>query len=443
MRRKNYFIYLAAVAMLLTGSRLASAQIGPLRGHVVMTQADGTKTPVEGAIVDVFRIDISGKYETKTDKKGIFRFAGLPLGGTYVIAASAANASPDAIPNVKVGQDIDFELQLRPGGDGKRLTQAEVKAMGSGGGGGAGSGGAAAGRPARTETKEERAKREEMERKNAEVTAQNTQNQNVNAILGRTFKAGQEALGAKRWDEAVTNFKEGLAADPEQDALWVGLAEALRLRGAERYNNAVKIKGDDAARDAGIKSAQQDWREAAEASAKAIDLVKKKAVPTDPTAAAQYKQNRLAAFDVRAKTMQLFVSKVEQSQADAGLLAFNDYIEAETDPAKKLKGQNDLAKMLLDAGATDKALAEYRKILDANPDNVDALMGAGLALYNLAYASNDKAKFQEAANYLQRFVDNAPDTNPLKADAKAVLEEVKNQQNIKPERTPARRRRGN
>jgi tetratricopeptide (TPR) repeat protein len=440
MRRQKYLISFVAVALLLTFSVTASAQSGPLRGHVVMMQADGTKTPVEGAVIDVFRTDIGGHYETKTDKKGIFRFAGLPLQGTYIIAASAPNARPDALPGVRVGQDTDFELQLAPG-DGKRFTADEVKQLGSrrGGSGGGGGGGAA---PARTESKEERAKREALERQNAEIAAQNSKNTDINAILNRTFKAGQEALGARRWDDAVTNFKEGLAADPEQDAMLVGLAEALRLRGADRYNAAVKIKGDDAARDAGIKSAQQDWREAAEAASKAVEIAKKKPAATDPTEAAQQKQNKLAAFDVRAKTMLLFVSKVDPTQADAGAVAFNEYIELESDPAKKAKAQNDLAKMLLDAGAADKALVEYRKILDANPDNVDALLGAGLALYNLAYASSDKAKFQEAANFLQRFVDRAPDTNPLKADAKAVLEEVKNQQNIKPDRTaPVRRRR--
>jgi tetratricopeptide (TPR) repeat protein len=439
MRHKNYFITLISAAMLLACSVSASAQVAQLRGHVIMTNADGTKTPVDGAVIDVFRTDIAGKYETKTDKKGIFRFAGLPLAGTYTIAASAPNARPDMQPNVKVGLDNDYELVLAPG-DGKRLTLDEVKQISARGSAGGGGGGGSA--PARTESKEERAAREEMERKNAEIAAQNSKNVNVNAVLNRTFKAGQEALGAKRWDDAITNFKEGLAADPEQDALWVGLAEAYRLRGAERYNAAVKIKDNDTARDAGLKSAQQDWREAANAATKAVEIVKKKPAPTDPMASNQAKQNRLAAFDVRAKAMLLFVSKVDTTQADAGLAAFNDYIEAEPDAAKKAKARNDLAKMLLDAGAADKALAEYQKILTADPDNIDALIGAGLALYNLAYASNDKAKFQEAANYLQRFVDKAPDTNPLKADAKAVLEEVKNQQNIKPEKTaPATRRR--
>ncbi|HYY57015.1 MAG TPA: hypothetical protein VE842_06745 [Pyrinomonadaceae bacterium] len=432
MRLKNYFISLAATAMLFTTGIMASAQNAPLRGHVVMAQADGTKTPVEGAIIDVFRIDISGKYETKTDKKGHFVFAGLPISGTFAIAASAPNARPDLLPNIRAGQEIDYELVLGPG-DGKRLTQAEVKTMlsGSGGGSSGTSGGSAS----------DRAKREEMERQNAELAAQNQKNVDINAVVGRTFKAGNEALAAKRWDDALTQFREGLVADPEQVALLIGVAEALRLRGADRYNAAVK-NTDDAAKSAGIKAAQQDWREAADASGKAVELIKKKTASTDPAVQAQETQNKLAVLNVRTKTMMLFVTKVDPSQADAGLVAFQEYLAAETDPAKKTRAQLDLAKMLLDAGATDKALVEYQKVLEANPDDVDALMGAGLALYNLAFAANDKAKFQEAANYLQRFVDKAPDTNPLKADAKAVLEEVKNQQNIKPERTaPARRRR--
>lgn len=437
MRHKNYYISLLAVLMILASGRIASAQVAPLRGHVIMTQADGTKTPVEGAVIDVFRTDIAGKYETKTNKKGQFIFAGLPIGGTYAVAASAPNARPTFLQGLKSGQDVDFELVLTPG-DGRRLTQEELKAT-------LGGGGTAA--PAGRESSSDRAKREEAERRNAEITAENQKATDVNAVLNRTFKAGQEALTTRRWEDAITSFKEGLAADPEQDALLVGLAEAYRLRGADRYNAAVKLKSDDPARDAGIKSAQQDWRDAAQAAGRAVEIIKKKSATTtgaspDATAQGQQNRNKLAALDVRAKTMLLFVTKVDTTQTDAGLAAFQEYIAAEPDAAKKTKAHNDLAKMLLDAGAADKALIEYQKILETNPDDVDALIGAGLALYNLAYASNDKAKFQEAANYLQRFVDKAPDTNPLKADAKAVLEEVKNQQNIKPERTaPARRRR--
>ncbi|HEY8205105.1 MAG TPA: hypothetical protein VIF81_10295, partial [Pyrinomonadaceae bacterium] len=67
----------------------------------------------------------------------------------------------------------------------------------------------------------------------------------------------------------------------------------------------------------------------------------------------------------------------------------------------------------------------------------------GQALFNIgALNNNDKAKYQEAANYLQRFVDKAPDTNPLKAEAKELIEALKAQANVTPEKTtPTRRRR--
>ena len=76
-------------------------------------------------------------------------------------------------------------------------------------------------------------------------------------------------------------------------------------------------------------------------------------------------------------------------------------------------------------------------------DDTDALVKSGMLLFNIGAMSNDKAKYQEAANFLQQFVDKAPDTDKLKADAKAILEELKNQQNVKAEKTtttPARRR---
>ncbi len=119
-------------------------------------------------------------------------------------------------------------------------------------------------------------------------------------------------------------------------------------------------------------------------------------------------------------------------------MAFQDYIGAETDPAKKSRAQLDLAQMLLEAGSSDKAFAEYQKILAANPDDPDANLGAGLALYGTA----DKSKYQEAANYLQHFVDKAPDTNKFKNDAKEILANLKNTENVVPEKTtPPRRKR--
>jgi tetratricopeptide (TPR) repeat protein len=138
-----------------------------------------------------------------------------------------------------------------------------------------------------------------------------------------------------------------------------------------------------------------------------------------------------------AEAMRLYVSKGDPTQSEAGLAAFKEYLAVETDPAKKAKAQLDMAQMLLDAGAADKALAEFKTILTATPDSPEANLGAGLAVY----ATGDKTKFQEAANFLQKFVEVAPDNNPMKDDAKAILAELKNSENVTPEKTKSSPRR--
>ena len=185
-----------------------------------------------------------------------------------------------------------------------------------------------------------------------------------------------------------------------------------------------------------MEAGKQDFRAANESAAKAVELLKKEPVAADPAAKAKQDANKYVAFQTHAETMRLFVTKVDPSQADAGLVAFQDYIGVETDPARKARAQLDAAQMLLDAGEGEKSLAEFRKILATNPDDPDANVGAGLALFSIG----DKAKYQDAANYLQHFVDVAPETHKFKADAKAILAELKNTEKVEPVRnTPTRR----
>jgi tetratricopeptide (TPR) repeat protein len=98
--------------------------------------------------------------------------------------------------------------------------------------------------------------------------------------------------------------------------------------------------------------------------------------------------------------------------------------------------------MLFDANAFDQALLRYQKILEANPDDLTALLRSGQILFNIGAINNgDKAKYQEAANFLAKYVEKAPDGDPFKADAKAILETLKDQANVKAEKipTPVRR----
>src|SRR5687767_9043163 len=112
----KYFFGALAIAILVVSAAVTSvAQVGELRGTVMMQQADGQKVPLADAQIDVFRTDIKGEYKTKTNKKGEFVFAGIPFVGQYVVAASHPTASPNFIPGVKAGRGIPVELEVTPG----------------------------------------------------------------------------------------------------------------------------------------------------------------------------------------------------------------------------------------------------------------------------------------------------------------------------------------
>src|SRR5258708_271643 len=330
MRRSYIFTSIPATVFLLLSAAAAAAQVAPLRGHVVLKQADGTSVKPADAVIDVYRTDISGVFHTKTDKKGEFVFAGLPFVGRYVIAASMPNAAPGFQTGVRVGQDIDYEIVLSPG-DGRRLTLDDINKAGTATP--ASGGGARA-----VESAADKAKREEIE-------ASNKKADNSNKIAAETFKAGNDALTAKNYEEAVKQYDIGLAADPEQAALLTNKAAALKALGVAKYNAAIQSK-DDAARSAGIEAAKADFKNAAESSDKAYELIKKETVAADPNAQKAHESNKYAALNVRAEPNLRYVTKGDPTKMDGGRAAFDNYLAAEPDPVKKSKAQLDMTHQL-------------------------------------------------------------------------------------------------
>jgi hypothetical protein len=432
MSFKPFVRALAAALVLAATAAVASAQVTQVTGKVTLKQADGTEAPVVGAAVDIYRTDIKQEFHIKTDKKGQFLHAGLHFVGTYTIIVSAPGAQPTFATGLKFTNVQTRDFVLNPG-DGSKLTLDQVKALGAGAPAGGGGGGSA---PA--ESKEARAAREELERKNAEIAKKNEEITKSNEAVANAFKAGNEALNANRLDEAITQYQAGLAARADEPALLTNLSEALRRRGVNRYNDALKST-DDAAKSAGLNAAKKDWSDAADNAKKALDIING-AGSTDPQQAQVYAQNKLAALSTRALAMRLVATKVDQTQGQAAWDAYQAYITAEPDAAKKAKMKGEALQTVFDAGAVDLAVTQARAALAEDPDNIDANRILGLALF----ASGDKAKFQEAANYLQHYVDKAPDTDPLKASAKESLDYLKTAENVKPEKTsparPARRR---
>src|SRR5207244_13501812 len=129
----------------------------------------------------------------------------------HTVAGAHRVAFRSGVRGVMAGRDIDYESELSPG-DGRRLTLDEIKSA-SANRGAVNSGGA---KPASAEDK---AKLEELKKKNAEIVARNEKALKSNEIVARTFQAGNEAFTAKNYDEAIKQYEEGVAADPEQHAL--------------------------------------------------------------------------------------------------------------------------------------------------------------------------------------------------------------------------------
>ena len=432
--RRHVLNALVVTAVLLFSATFVSAQMDQMRGSVKLVGADGKSTPVPGAQIDVFRTDMKADYHVKTNSKGEWVFAGLPFVGTYTVAVSAPGANPWTRSGVKARADQPLEIILSPG-DGKRLTEAEALAAGKSGAAPANSGSSG-------ESAADKAKAEEMAKKNAEITETNKKIENANQVVGNAFKNGNTALLAKNYDEAIKQYDIGLAADPEHPgagSLLTNKSTALRTRAVEKYNAAITSK-DEAAKAAGIESAKADFTAAAEAANKAVEMIKKQPAATDPADQKQRETNKYFALAARAEAMRLFAMKVDPSKGAEAATAFEEYEAVEPDVAKKTKAEKDYAELLFQTAADQagyqKSIAQYQKILEKTPDDPDALLRIGQALFNVGALNNNdstKATYQEASNYLQRYVDKGPD-GQMKTEAKELIATMKQQANVTPEK---------
>lgn len=407
MFKKIFFLCLITTLVFITTTTLATAQTVQFRGRVTMKQTDGSTIPVVGAQVDVFRTDLPGKFETKTDKKGNFVFAGLPYVGQFVVSISAPGASPQARGPMRL-QETDYTFELLPG-DGKRLTKEEATQAAS-------SGVQPTSGGQQKESAEDKKAREEYEKKLSE----NKKIEDTNNIVKKALEDGNAAFNKKDYVTAITAYGSGIDADPTHPGapvLLTNKALALVNRGVDHYNNFVRNKVAESK-----DLAYADFRQAAADSSKAVEMLKTATPPTDPSGAANYKQNVLLALSARAESMYFFVTKLDQSKGEDGYTAFQEYLAAEIDPVKKSKAQVRMCNMLLEAGVSDKALTEFKKLIEEDPNNYAAYRGAGIALFQTQLKEN----YQEAANYLQLYVDKSPDSTD-KDEVKGILDYLKSE----------------
>lgn len=408
--RSKILLNLFAVALVCALSAIAaSAQVITVRGKVTLKQADGTVVPVKDAVVKFYRTDITAEYSAKTDKNGEYVNVGIPFVGVFTIAVSAPGASPTFVNNVKISQRPENDFQLDPG-DGSALTLAQIKAMGAGG--------PAANTAATANTAEAKKKAAEAAAEAARINSENQKARELNEKLPVILKAGTDAYEAKNYDEAIKQFDLGIQADPTQGVFYRDKAIALRARGVDRFNAAVKLK-DAAAKQSGKDAARDDFKASTENAEKAVAAFKqtKNANNAGGPQASRALEEVGYLFD-RAESYRIALQTSTQVDTNAAAAAIEEYINAETDPAKKDKMAASLGDALFSAGRVDEAIAKYREILEKNPNNLDAMYGLGLALAaKITDASKDGALIVEARDTLQQFVSKAPDTHPRKQEA--------------------------
>lgn len=433
MFRKSIISFFVASLVVLVGTVSGIAQNAPVSGIVEMTMADGKRVPVEGALVEVYRSDIKGSAPpAKTNKKGEFSFAGLQLGSTFILSVSAPGARPTYLPNVKAGQER-LLITMEPG-DGTRIEETEVRAT------------AEAAKTATPQSAEDAKKAQaEYEAKRKEIEEKNKKAETTNAIVTAALKAGNDAFAAKNYDLAIAKYDEGIAADP----VYVGSAPifynnrgvVLRTRGVDSYNSGIKST-DVSEKMSFFGKAKKDFADASTGYINAWNIMKN-AQTADIQDRPSYEANRLGTLRGAIETFQMAVrtEQVDPAVIEAAKLLIAEYQAVEADAAKKAAASLTFADLYRIAEDRESAIAGYKKVLEASPDNIDALAYVGIVLVDLGWIkNNDKELSQEGANYLQKFVAAAPDTHKLKSGAVEYLGILKAQSIIPVKSAPAPRK---
>lgn len=355
MKVRNFA--LPAVGVLLL-SLSAFAQTSSIEGDV--KGVDGK--PLRGALVKIERKDIRGNYKVKTDKKGHFFHAGLPL-GMYRLVLEVDGKDVDSVDNVRtrLGDPavVNFDMQAA-----EQRRQAMQRA-------------AESGQLTKEQTRDlTPEQREQIER----AMKQREEALKKNKALSDAFNEGMNAMQAKSWDAAAAAFEKAAELDAKQHVVWAQLAEAYigqsaTKTGAERdgimekglltYQKAIELKPDDAAYYNNFALALVKAKKVDEAKAALT-----KAAEINPAGAGQYYYNLGAVL-------------TNTGQSDAASDAFKKAIEADPNYAEAYyqygvslmsKAQIDAEGKVTPAPGTREALEKYLQ-LRADGPNAESAKG--------------------------------------------------------------------
>jgi len=336
------------------------AQTSSLEGDV--KGEDGA--PLKGALIKIDRLDIKGHYQVKTDKKGHYFHAGLPL-GTYKITLEVDGKDVDFVDKVRtqLGDPVPVNFDMH-------ATAARRQAL------------SAAAEKGQLTQEQQRGLSAEQKAALDKATKERSAALAKNKALNEAFNGGMEAMKAKQFDTAVQQFTKATEMDANQTVVWAQLADA--------YAGLAGVKTGAEHDDAMNKSL--------EAFQKAIALK-----PDDPA----YHNNYALAL-AKAK-------KFDEAQAELGKAAT-------IDPPNAGKYYYNLGALLVNNGQTEPAGAAFKKAIEADPNYADAQYQYGIYLIGKAKLGSD-GKYEPVEGTreaFEKYLQIKPD-GPFAESAKGML----------------------
>jgi tetratricopeptide (TPR) repeat protein len=397
-------------------SAIALAQTTQIEGTIKLKADDGTMKNVPNALIDIYRTDIKGKWDVKTDKNGHYVRLGMPVAGTFLVVVSGEGIEPTWVNGVRLLSGDPVDITVRPG-DGTRMTLEQVQAAMNQQKSGVP---AAPTVSAADKAKIELSKKEyESKKKEAEALQANFDQ------LRTRYNAGVEMMKTNQYQAAMSEFEAAAGGDPGKHAAFAELTYRANANLAEAHYQIGVDLFNQKKRD----EARPHFEQAVAAANKALSVATTSPEPAAPTDLIVY-------YNILAKNAALLIEfyPLKDTKIVDDTLKSIEKVEV-LDAANKGKWGVIRANMLRFSGRTDEAIAAYKAVLAAEPNNIDAIYNMGLTLLG----STEKATLQEAANALADFISKAPAEDKRVPDARNSLEVLKNEFKVQAEK-PSKRR---
>lgn len=254
--------------------------------------------------------------------------------------------------------------------------------------------------------------------------------EDFDTVIKKVLEEGKKAYDARNYDLAIAKFQEGYEINED----FLGTAPAflnykgvaLKLRATDSFNYSVK-SSDKALRAELRQKAAKDFEDALVVIVKSLNLVENGNPGRVKLTTIKKVKTDALKFGREIVNLMIRAELTTDSVKEDAKLIINEYVKNETDNAKKLKAQNDLGIFLTRTFDYDGAFVAYRKALEIDSNDSDALVGLGVSLYLASEVNGDTQQYQEGLNYLQYYLDRAPKDHTFREDIQDLVDEHKAQ----------------